>query len=397
MFLVAPTGRKRKWDIRIRNHDGRVVRIPGDRDRNAAKRLGLKIEVLINAKNNGDSPPKELSVWIDNMPANLALRFTKLGLLDRRRIQRAKTIDNHIDDFQVVVASRKSNSPDHARQQANRVRRVSRELHADCLSDLREDDVLKFLSDHVNALATRHHYVVALKDFSSWMKRDGRAVEDPLVNLKGPGQYENPEIERSPLTVDQFKKLVKHLDKEQKRPRQRVKWMGHDRKMIYWTAVKTGFREGELRSMRCGQVHCELTPAIVSIGADKAKNKTSGDVPIPKDLALALKKYIGKRSPGEALFPFPISNHTIVDALRSDLTEAGIPWELETGEVIDFHALRSTAITWWLTVDRLPAKKVQVLARLKTLAMVDKYSRNYRIDDFGWLDKGPRLVTKKAI
>lgn len=34
----------------------------------------------------------------------------------------------------------------------------------------------------------------------------------------------------------------------------------------------------------------------------------------------------------------------------------------------------------------------QVLARLKTLSMIQNCSRNLRIEDFGWLDKGPKLV-----
>jgi hypothetical protein len=74
------------------------------------------------------------------------------------------------------------------------------------------------------------------------------------------------------------------------------------------------------------------------------------------------------------------------------LEGAGIPWQLPGGEVVDFHTLRSTCITWWLIHDRLTPKEVQVLARLKTLALVQNYSRNFRIEDFGWLNDGPKLV-----
>ena len=77
---------------------------------------------------------------------------------------------------------------------------------------------------------------------------------------------------------------------------------------------------------------------------------------------------------------------------RRDLTGAGIPWQLPTGEVVDFHTLRSTAITWWLDVHGLWPKRVQVLARLKTLALVARYSRNLRLEDFGWLNRGPKLI-----
>ena len=79
-----------------------------------------------------------------------------------------------------------------------------------------------------------------------------------------------------------------------------------------------------------------------------------------------------------------------------DPTGAGIPWKLETSEVVDFHTLRSTAITWWPDVDGLSPKKVQVLARLKALALVQRYSRNYKIEDFVWLNRGPSLSSLVA-
>lgn len=96
--------------------------------------------------------------------------------------------------------------------------------------------------------------------------------------------------------------------------------------------------------------------------------------------------------PNDPVFPLPATSGSIVDMLRRDLKGAGIPWKLATGEVVDFHTLRSTAITWWLDVDGLSPKRVQVLARLKTLALVQRYSRNLRIEDFGWLEQGPKLV-----
>ncbi len=60
--------------------------------------------------------------------------------------------------------------------------------------------------------------------------------------------------------------------------------------------------------------------------------------------------------------------------------------------MVDFHTLRSTAISWWLDVDKLSPKRVQTLARLATLTLVYKYSRKWRIGDHEWLDKGPTLV-----
>src|SRR5689334_5181375 len=124
MYLVSPQGRKRKYDIRLRIHDGRVVKIPGDRDEDAARRLGYRIEMLVRAKANGDAPPAELRAWIDNMPEALSQRLIELGLLDRHRLERLKPLDQHVDDYESVVASRKSNTARHAERQAANVRRL---------------------------------------------------------------------------------------------------------------------------------------------------------------------------------------------------------------------------------------------------------------------------------
>jgi integrase len=132
----------------------------------------------------------------------------------------------------------------------------------------------------------------------------------------------------------------------------------------------------------------------IVIKAGDTKNRTKGAVPVPDDLAMALKKYIKGRDPDEYLFPFPSSSHGVVDMFRRDLDGAGIRWNFGDGnpETVDFHTLRSTAITWWLDVDGLPPKRVQILARLKTLALVAAYSRNMRLEDFSWLNKGPMLM-----
>jgi integrase len=114
-----------------------------------------------------------------------------------------------------------------------------------------------------------------------------------------------------------------------------------------------------------------------------------------RDLAVALKRYIVGFEPNDRVFPFPETSGSIVDMLRKDLDGADIPWRLPSGEVIDFHTFRSTFITWALDVYGLSPKRVQVLARLKTLAMVQNYSRNLRIEDFGWLKSGPKLVVAK--
>ncbi len=128
MYLIPPHGRRLKWNIRFRNHDGRIVTVPGDRHEDAARRLMDRIEMLLKARQNGDPPPGHLQEWINNLPGARAERLLELGLLDQRRVHQGLPINEHIDKFESVVASRKTNSANHAKVQANRVRRIVRKL-----------------------------------------------------------------------------------------------------------------------------------------------------------------------------------------------------------------------------------------------------------------------------
>lgn len=398
MYLVSPQGRKRKYDIRLRIHDGRVVKIPGDRDEDAARRLGYRVEMLVRAKANGDAPPAELRSWIDNMPEALSQRLIALGLLEQHRIERLKPLSDHINNYEKVVATRKSNTATHAKRQAANVRRLVAKVAATAVSDLTEDRVLTAVAAMNISVATRRHYIVAAKDFTNWMLKSHKATVNPLAELQPPSQYAAPTIERVPLTVTQFKLLMAHLDTFDRYPHQFAAWNASDRKLLYWTAVKTGFRQNELRSLRVRSVFFDTKPVQIAVKASDAKNRTKGAVPIPDDLAAALKKYVKGRDPDDKLFPFPTTTHGIVDMFRRDLDGAGIKWDFgkDNPETVDFHTLRSTAITWWLDEDGLNPKRVQVLARLKTLALVAAYSRNMRIEDFSWLNNGPKLSTPET-
>jgi integrase len=164
--------------------------------------------------------------------------------------------------------------------------------------------------------------------------------------------------------------------------------------MIYWTAVSTGYRVGEMRAMIRANFYLNERPPVICLKARHTKNKTNGEVGINGDLAAALKKYLAGLGPTDKVFPFPATCGSVVDMLRRDLDGAGVVWDLPTGEIVDYHTLRSTYITWLLEVYGLSPKRVQVLARLKTLSQVQNYSRNLRIEDFGWLSKGPKLVAQ---
>jgi integrase len=400
MYLIPPTPSKRKYTIRFRNHDGRNVKVAGDEDRELARRIGERVQMLVSAKHHGDPPPAELIPWIDNMPKGLSDRLIELGLLAVRHVERNRPLTEWIEPWVKVVQDRNPNAKKHPPQQGQKLKRIIAALNAVRFSDLDADAV----TEKINAFrtlgckastllstGTRRSYFVAVKDFADWLSRKLK-VENPLKDMEMPSATEDVQYERMPLTVTQFRALVAHLDTFERYRNQNARWNASDRKLIYWTAAKTGYREGELAKLCKFNLYLDENPPIIGLKARHTKNKARGEVPIPHDLADALRAYVADLNPEDQVFRFPATSGSVVDMLRRDLDGAGIPWKLPSGEIIDFHSFRHTAITWWLEVDGLTPKRVQVLARLKTLALVQNYSRNMRIEDFGWLNKGPKLV-----
>jgi integrase len=395
--IIKPSGRKLKFDIRIKMPDGQMVRFPGDRNRKVAEDRARKIEQLVNARIMDVPPSTGLTPWIEGLPQKFALRLIKCGLLDRRRIDQKLPIAEHCDQFQLELESR-GVVQRYAEFSVNKLRRLFRVMKTVNYVDLTKERLLTALKDmkaetgwrksQSLSKKTYREYIIIFKSFCKWMVATGRAMANPVADLKAPGAYVDPQRTRCPLSVEQFNKLFLCTNLAERSANQQAAWSGHDRALLYWVAAKTGFRLSEIRSFTRESVDLTTVPPTLTVKARNAKNRTKGVVPIPASLAEELRKRISKLSPSSPLFEMP-NSWNVLKTFYRDLERAGIEKRLPTGEFIDFHTLRATAITWWLTEDRLSLKQVQLLARLKTLELVQKYTRGYQMTDCSFLERGP--------
>src|SRR5262249_32372617 len=113
-------------------------------------------------------------------------------------------------------------------------------------------------------------------------------------------------------------------------------------------------------------------------------------VPLPKDVAELLRKYIESKSSDLQLWP---GNWPTVAAemIRLDLEASGIPYRDSHGRVIDFHSLRHTFLSH-LAEAKVHPKVAQILARHSTIAMtLDHYTHLDRLDVARDLEKLPPL------
>lgn len=407
--LIQPIPPRTVWKLRLKppGYDIASKMTTQCTSRATAERFKARVDRLIEARGNGDAPPTDLAAWIEALPSGISKKLIGFGLLTRSRFIQGKPIEDHIAEYERVVQARKGNTAYHAHQSANLIRRVFRFLNIEQFGGITPDAIMVQVSEfsvkrkrggEIVAVPiannTKRHYLIALTDFCGWMKRTNRTSFDPLVLVKPPKQDDEGTRRRRPLTVEEFNALFAHLDaleaKGGRYPRQQAAWTAGDRKLIYWIAAFTSYRQSAIRSLCRYQFHLEERPASIELREADAKSGRATEVAIPDALADALAKFVAELHPASPVFTMP-NPKSIVAMLYKDLKGAGIDPKPATGEVLDFHGLRSTAITWMLHHAGMSVKEVQEVAQLSSSKLVERYTRGFRIASTDWVKRMPKL------
>jgi integrase len=215
--------------------------------------------------------------------------------------------------------------------------------------------------------ATVNHYLTALKGFTRWLLRDGRAGSDPLAFLPRQNAQADVRVERRALSPDEFSAFL-----DAARRGKPIRGLsGADRAVLYQLAARTGLRAGELAS---------LTPASfdfdaleVTVGAAYSKHRRKDVLPLRPDLAALLKGYCAGRPRFHPLWPGCWAEDG-AEVIRADLAAAGIPYADGAGRAYDFHALRHQFISDMVAAGVHP-KDAQALARHSTITLtMDRYA-----------------------
>ena len=214
------------WRMAWRDHNGRrVERSTRTTDKAAAQRI------------------------LSQQVSDSALRVG--GVVDPRQDAYAEAgrrpLAEHLADWKANLTAKGLNAK-HVQMLLSRVEFVALAVGAERLSDLSAWTVqaaIGDLRDSGKSLQTCTHYLKAAKQFSRWLKRDGRIREDPLAHLTGYNVATDRRHERRALTPEEVALL---LDTTEHAPVWRG-MPGPDRAMLYCVAVGTGFRANELRSL----------------------------------------------------------------------------------------------------------------------------------------------------
>ena len=116
---------------------------------------------------------------------------------------------------------------------------------------------------------------------------------------------------------------------------------GPQRALLYLVAIETGLRAAELRSLRGSSFDLRAIVPVVVVAAAYSKRRRMDTVPLRPATATVLERHVADRGPEAPAFDMPKLDH-VVDMLKADLEDAGIPYCDEKGRFVDFHALRHT-------------------------------------------------------
>ena len=260
------------------------------------------------------------------------------------------------------------------------------------------------------SLQTCNHYLRAVKQFTRWLWRDGRAREDVLTHLTGYNVALDRRHDRRALTDEELARLIRAAEQGPVV----LRMTGPDRAILYRVAVGTGFRANELRSLTPKSFDLDANPPTVTVEAGYSKHRRKDVQPIRRDLADVLRTWIAGKQPSCPVFNMPDKP---VKLILADLAAAREAWVKEgrsaderrerqqttflayrdgANRVADFHALRHTYISR-LVASGANIKVAQELARHSSPTLtLGRYAHVQLVDQTRALDALPSIDAPRA-
>ena len=246
-----------------------------------------------------------------------------------------------------------------------RVTRCAKECGWLTLRQIAPADMERFLAElNAEALApkTVNEFLGATKSFIRWCIRTRRLAGNPLEGIQNTENPKDAENDKAALTPEQAKRL---LD------------VAGPRRLLYFVALRTGLRRGELQELRWGDLRLDdLRPHIV-LRAAATKAKRADTVPLRQDVTRELQAaWLVGASPTDCVF----EDVPRMRAMRQDFDNAGIPRKDELGKVYCFHSLRVTFGTWLAQAGVAPRVHMELM-RHTDMTLTMRYYTDPRLLD----------------
>ena len=378
------------WSVDFFDHLRIRRRWPlGITDKRACQAIGRRIEDLVVLKMAKLQPDRETTEWLEGVPPKLRDRLAAVGLLSNERAAGSKRLCKHLDDFERSLFA-KNDTPKHAKQTANRARRVIEDCKFQVWSDIAAERVeacLKARRDAGPKFSTRtsDFHLKAARQFCNWMIDNGRATTNPLARAHAVDDGTDRRHEHCPLSLDEFRTLwrttvnslvIRHGAS------------GTQRALLYLFAVESGLRGNGLRNLTVGNFGFDRN--TVTVRAKTAKNRREAVLPVrPATAAMLRESFSGKLESARAF----IVPGKVVLMFRADLEAAGIEYEAGDNSFRDFHGLRHTTATMLAAGGVHPSVAQQLLRHSDIRQTMNIYTHTLHEQQSSALAKLPNLTS----
>jgi site-specific recombinase XerD len=337
------------------------------------------------------------------------------GLEDPFDKHRKRPLTEHLDDFRHFLEA-KGNTHKHARQTANRVKKLVTGCGFKLVGDVSASAVVDWLKRERSAgrlgIRSSNYYLACVKAFLNWMVKDDRMDRNRLAYLENMNARVDVRRQRRCLSRDELVLLLQAA--RTGKPFRRIS--GKDREMLYFLALNTGLRCSELASLAPESFSLVGDPPSVTVDASYSKRRRQDIQPLPQACIPTIAGWLKEKPARTRIWPALLANFS-AKMLRKDLARAHAAWISEAktteekearetsyflkyrdarGRVFDFHALRHWYISN-LALIGLHPKVAQSLARHSTITLtMDFYTHLELFDVAGSVNGLPHTSLSHA-
>ncbi len=312
--------------------------------------------------------------------------------LDAVSKESQRSVEAHLADY-VSKLQTAGRTKKHVTSTKRFIEWIAEHAEFNTAADITADGVNQYagkLRDEGRAARTIQAHLSAMKAFTKWLTDHHKLPRDPLSSVKKPNPKTDRRRERRMLLPEEWQRL----ESATLSGPQREGMTGDERLLLYRTAIQTGLRSAELRSLTRGRLYFDAEPPYITCKAGTTKNRKTAQQYIQPELAADLKAHIATKAPKAPVFKLPHESN-LASMLREDLAEARKAWLSEAkdepqeyaqreqsdflantnhdGEIFDFHCLRHTCGAWLAMTGAHP-KTVQTVMRHQSITLtMDTY------------------------
>jgi integrase len=312
--------------------------------------------------------------------------------LDQVRQESRRDIESHLVDFEAKLRAG-ARTADHIGRTLKFIRTICAENRWVRADEMTADGVHRHASRLLTqnkSLRTVQARLAAIKSFTRWLSVNHKLPRDPLLGIKQPNPATDRRRTRRVLLPEEWKWLVGVLESAA----YSFGMSGTQRRLLYETAIQTGLRAKELRSLKVGNLYLTVSQPYLVCRAESTKNRLEAKQYLLPELAQRLAREAHDKSARASVFRLPHGTN-LAKMLRGDIELARQAWLEQAnedaqelagrqesdfllatnaqGEVLDFHALRHTCGAWLASSGAQP-KVVQVVMRHSSIVLtMDTY------------------------